>query len=158
MSADYTPRPCNYGVSLVSAALAHATLLQVYITVFEHDCCPVVVLPLTNLDVPYIRTMECMSAFKALTEIKKRWSLPRNWCDSIRTPRLQRAQRVRAFLVWPLGGGIAGFRVSEIKADGHCLYRAVAEQLSLTGRRPGLTEESYPIMREEAARCRWLWW
>ncbi|CAN0484937.1 unnamed protein product, partial [Ectocarpus sp. 8 AP-2014] len=44
------------------------------------------------------------------------------------------------------------FRVSEIKADGHCLYRAVAEQLSLTGRRPGLTEESYPLMRQEAAR------
>lgn len=40
----------------------------------------------------------------------------------------------------------------EIKADGHCLYRAVAEQLSLTGRRPGLTEESYLIMRGEAAR------
>ncbi|CAM9447874.1 unnamed protein product [Ectocarpus fasciculatus] len=45
-----------------------------------------------------------------------------------------------------------GFRVSEIKADGHCLYRAVAEQLTLTGRRPGLTEESYPLMRQEAAR------
>ncbi|CBJ29778.1 conserved unknown protein [Ectocarpus siliculosus] len=45
-----------------------------------------------------------------------------------------------------------GFRVSEIKADGHCLYRAVADQLSLTGRRPGLTEESYPLMRQEAAR------
>lgn len=42
--------------------------------------------------------------------------------------------------------------MSEIKADGHCLYRAVAEQLSLTGRRPGLTEESYAVMREEAAR------
>lgn len=42
--------------------------------------------------------------------------------------------------------------MSEIKADGHCLYRAVAEQLALTGRRPGLTEESYPLMRQEAAR------
>eukprot|EP00752_Nemacystus_decipiens_P006777 g6086.t1 len=45
-----------------------------------------------------------------------------------------------------------GCRVSEIKADGHCLYRAVAEQLGLTGRREGLTEESYPEMRKEAAR------
>lgn len=43
--------------------------------------------------------------------------------------------------------------MSEIKADGHCLYRAVAEQLGLTGRREGLTEESYPEMRREAARC-----
>ncbi|CAN0014895.1 unnamed protein product [Ascophyllum nodosum] len=53
-----------------------------------------------------------------------------------------------------LGAQVAprGLRVSEIKADGHCLYRAVAEQLSLSGRRPELTEESYLLMRQEAAR------
>ncbi|CAN0504304.1 unnamed protein product, partial [Laminaria digitata] len=45
-----------------------------------------------------------------------------------------------------------GLRVREIKADGHCLYRAVAEQLKLTGRRPELSQESYPLIREEAAR------
>lgn len=50
------------------------------------------------------------------------------------------------------GGNKSGLRVSEIKADGHCLYRAMAEQLSVTKRRPELTEESYPLMRQEAAR------
>ncbi|CAM9634046.1 unnamed protein product [Choristocarpus tenellus] len=45
-----------------------------------------------------------------------------------------------------------GLQVREIKSDGHCLYRAVAEQMALTGRCPDYTEEAFPLMREAAAR------
>ncbi|CAM9920268.1 unnamed protein product [Phaeothamnion confervicola] len=44
-----------------------------------------------------------------------------------------------------------GLRVAEIKADGHCLYRAVAAQLRLAGIEPRFTEESFPAMRCLAA-------
>ncbi|CAM9286097.1 unnamed protein product [Discosporangium mesarthrocarpum] len=47
---------------------------------------------------------------------------------------------------------LEGLVVKEIRADGHCLYRAVAEQMSLTGRCPGYTEDTYPLMREATAR------
>lgn len=44
-----------------------------------------------------------------------------------------------------------GLAVHPIISDGHCLYRAVAHQLGVTGRRKGYTEGDYPAMRRLTA-------
>ena len=44
-----------------------------------------------------------------------------------------------------------GLRIALIKSDGHCLYRAVAQQLAVTGRQPHATEEDFRDVRQRAA-------